>query len=228
MHVLKTDCQSNPNVGLFGWANDKVCLVGYGFKNKVIKKIEDALSVPVYEITICGTDLVGVFCAGNNECLLVPSTVTEHEIKELDRICKEVDMKYEIVKSDLTALGNNILCTEIGALVNPEFSASIKKQIRQALRVNLNPGTIALFGIPGSLCVINKTDAIICVGVLDKEKDKLKELFGIEEFTEATVNFGSQSLGSGIISNSKGFIIGEMSSGVEITNIDEGLGFLGK
>jgi len=53
-------------------------------------------------------------------------------------------------------------------------------------------------------------------------------LFGIEEFTEATVNFGSQSLGSGIISNSKGFIIGEMSSGVEITNIDEGLGFLGK
>ena len=53
-------------------------------------------------------------------------------------------------------------------------------------------------------------------------------MFGIEEFTEATVNFGSQSLGSGIISNSKGFIIGEMSSGVEITNIDEGLGFLGK
>ena len=134
MHVLKIDYQSNPNVGLFGFANDKFCLVGIGFKKKIVEKIEKVLKVPVYQITLCRTDLVGVFCTGNNECILVPSIVSEDELKELDRICKEVGMRYEVVSTELTALSNNILCNDLGALVNPEFSARVKKQIRQALR----------------------------------------------------------------------------------------------
>ncbi|MFH1439473.1 MAG: translation initiation factor IF-6 [Candidatus Woesearchaeota archaeon] len=227
MHILKINYQSNPNVGLFGWANDKICLVGKGFNSKAVKDIEKALKVPVHQISLCSTDLIGVFCVGNNECILVPSIIMENEIIELDKICKKAGMRIEIISTELTALGNNILCNDIGALVNPDYSARVKKQIRTALRVNLIPGEIWMHGIPGSLCVTRKNKAVAAKTILEKEEDTLKKLLNVE-CTYATVNFGSMHLRSGIIINSNGFIVGDMSTGVEISNVDEGLGFLEK
>ncbi|MBT4539899.1 translation initiation factor IF-6 [Candidatus Woesearchaeota archaeon] len=226
MHILKTSYQGNPNVGLFGWANDKVCLIGTGFKSKVVNDIKKVLDVPVYEISLCNTDLIGVFCIGNNEAIVVPDTILDFEIEELKKICKKVGLDLEIVTTNLNALGNNILCNDLGALVNPDYSARVKKQLRQVLRVNLKPGTIALHGIPGSLCVIKGENAVVSNNILEKEEDKLKELFGVSNITHGTVNFGSQNIRSGVLCNKNGFIVGDMSSGVEMTDIDEGLGFL--
>jgi translation initiation factor 6 len=226
MHILKTSYQGNPNIGLFGWANDKVCLVGHGFKDKVVSKIKKVLDVPIHKVSLCNTDLIGVFCIGNNEALVIPDTALDHEIKELKEICKKYDMALEIVSTTLNALGNNICCNDLGALVNPDYSASVKKQLRQVLRVNLKPGTIALHGIPGSLCVLRGDYAIVSSNILEKEEDKLKELFGVDKITHATVNFGSPNLGAGILCNKNGFVVGDMSSGVEMTGIDEGLGFI--
>lgn len=226
MHIYQTNYQGNPYIGLFGFANDKVCLVGHGFNKHDIEKIGKALKVPVYQISICSTGMVGVFCAGNNNCLLLPSTAYDNEIKEIKKICKEVNMECKVISTELTALGNNILCNDKGALVNPDFSARVKKDIRQALNVTLHPGTIALHGITGSLCVTRKDKAIVTSGILESEQEELSVLLEIETFTNGTVNFGSQNVSSGLIVNSHGFIVGDMSTGVEMTTVDEGLGFL--
>lgn len=228
MHILKTSYQGNPNIGLFGWANEKVCLLGHGFKDKVVAKIKEILDVPTYQINLCNTDLIGVFCIGNNEAIIIPDTALEHEIQILKKICDEVGMELEVVSTTLNALGNNVLCNDIGALVNPDYSARVKKELRQVLKVNLKPGTIALHGIPGSMCVINGDNAITSSNILDKEEDVLRELFGVQNITHASVNFGSQNLRSGVLCNKNGFIVGDMSTGVEMTNIDEALGYLGK
>ncbi len=177
MHIVTASYHGNPNVGLFGWANDKVCLIGRGFKPKYIQDMEKALKVPVYQISLCETDLVGIFCAGNNNGLVVSSLITPKEEKELQRICHKVGLTLTVLSTELTALGNNILCNDFSALVNPEFSARIKKLIRQTLNVRLNPGTIAEHGITGSLCVIRNNFAVTTISISEEEEAKLNELF---------------------------------------------------
>lgn len=222
MHVLKTNFNGNPNIGLFCYANDSFALVGKHVSKKIIDKMMETLKVPVHMITLCGTDLVGVFAAGNENCLLVPNICFESEIRELKRL----NIRFEKIPTHLTALGNNILCNSCSAIVNQEFSARVKKLIRTKLNVRVVPGTIAHLDTVGSLCIIRKEYAVISPSATENELKKIEKLFNVR-CINATVNFGSYFLGSGMVANSNGFVIGDTSTGVEITNIDEGLGFLG-
>jgi translation initiation factor 6 len=43
-----------------------------------------------------------------------------------------------------------------------------------------------------------------------------------------TLNMGSPIVGSAVVANSNGFIVGGLSSGHEIGRVEESLGFLGR
>jgi len=223
MHVLMTNFNSNPNVGVYGYANDKYCLLGRSVPQHLIKEIKEALKVPVHRITICGTDLVGVFCNGNNNMLLVPEIAFEDELEVLDKL----EIPYTIIKTKLTAFGNNLLCNDKGCLANPDYSAETKKRIREALNVALKPGKIADMTNVGSSAIMNDKGCVVHNEATDAEIGFMEDLFGIT-CIQGSVNMGSPYLGAGVIANSKGFIVGDASGGPEVNNIDEGLGFLGQ
>jgi len=221
MHVSKLDFDSNPNVGLYAFANDQFCLVGKGINKKATELLKKVLDVPIHSISICGTSLIGVFIAGNNDKILVPSIAFDDELKELDKL----KIKYDIIDTKLTALGNNILCNGKGCIVNPEFKTKAIKQISDALGVPTIKGTIAGFEIVGACAALNDKGCVIHRDIISKEIDTVEKILGIE-CTNGTINMGSPYLKSGVISNSKGFIIGNISSGPEIQFVDEGLGFV--
>jgi translation initiation factor 6 len=220
-HILKTNFNGTPNIGLFGYATDEYCLLGTEVQTPKAKEIAKALNVPVYQMTLCGTSLIGVFAAGNDQCLLIPHITFEHERKHLDKL----GIKYKVIKSKITALGNSILANDKGCLVNPNFSADTKKIIRQSLNVPLHPGTIASLDNVGSLAALNKNACLIHPSADDDEMKEIEKLLGIE-CIQATVNLGTPYLRAGLICNSHGFVVGDQSGGPEIAHIDESLGFL--
>jgi len=59
----------------------------------------------------------------------------------------------------------------------------------------------------------------------EDEIEHVKELLKIP-ITCGTVNMGSPFVNSGIICNSNGFVVGDLSGGPETMTIDEALGFL--
>ncbi|MBI2147145.1 translation initiation factor IF-6 [Candidatus Woesearchaeota archaeon] len=221
MHIVITSVHGNPNVGLFGFANDSFCLLGREVPNHTAKEIEQALRVPVHRVTICGTSLVGAFCAGNNQVVLVPGVIHDEEKAELDRL----GIPYQVISTKLTALGNNILCNDVGCLVNPEFSADVKKRIRQALNVKLKPGLIAGLPTVGSCGVANAASCFLHRDATDEEIAYIEDLLEAKAET-GTVNLASPYIRSGIICNSRGFVVGDRSGGPEITFIDQALGFM--
>jgi translation initiation factor 6 len=221
VHLLKASINGNPNVGLYLYLTDEFCIAGLEVDSKTIEQIHKVVKVPVYHLNICGTSLVGAFCAGNSECLLLPEIVLKSELEQLESF----NIKYKILKTDLNALGNNILANEIGCLVNPDFSAAQQKEIRTALQVNLIPGRIADLPTVGGLAVLNSSHGVVHHDISPAEKRVLKELFEIK-IESATVNLGNPYVRSGLVSNKHGFIIGSQSTGVEISHIDEELGFL--
>lgn len=217
MHILTANYQQNPNIGLFCYTNDKYCLVPHGFPKKL--KFEEVLKVPVYELRAAGTSLLGVFFAGNNDVLLVPNIMFESELKELERF----KIKYSIIDSELTALGNNLLIGK-SCIANPEYSKEIRV-IEKKLKIPVKEGKIAELNIVGSLAALNNMGCLVSPDIKPFEQKFLENNLKLKIAT-GTVNFGSPYLSSGLICNSNGFIVGDISGGPEIQNADEALGFI--
>ncbi|MBT3720732.1 translation initiation factor IF-6 [archaeon] len=219
MHILKTDYNGNPNIGLFCYATDKYCLVPVSMQEKEVEKIKEALDVPAHRIKVAGTDLLGVFFSGNEEILFVPKIMFDKELKVLD----ELKIKYQVIDSDLTALGNNMVVANDSCILNPDFEDNVIKKISKIFKTK--KGQISGLNIVGSLAKGNKTHMVVSSEIEESELKFLKDNLKLE-ITKATVNFGSPYVSSGIVCNSNGFLVGDLSGGPEIHNVDIGLGFL--
>jgi translation initiation factor 6 len=223
MHALKTDFNGNFNIGLFGFCTNRFCLLGKEVQKSKALELEKVLNVPVHQITICGTSLIGVFITGNSKTILVPSIAFDYEIEQLKRL----DIAFSVINTNLTALGNNILCNDFGCVVNPDFSADQKKRIRQVLGVTVKPGTIAGLNCVGSLSVLNSSGCAVHRDIEADEAGFIEETLKTR-CVPSTINMGSPWLRSGVICNDFGFAVGNASGGPEISNIEIELGFLEK
>ena len=223
MALIQTNIHGNPNVGLYGYITDTYGIVGLEVPEDLVQRMQKIFHVPLYHMNICGTSLVGVFLTGNSTTLLVPPIILEHEQKLLDRH----KIKYTIIPTTLTALGNNILCNNNVALVNPEFSANIKKTLRQALNVPLKPGTIAGVGTVGSQAALNCAGCFINQEMTDEEEAYLAELIKIP-LCRGTINMGGPQIRSGLLANDHGMVISTHSSGIEAMEAESCMGLTQK
>ena len=104
--VSLMEFESNPNIGLYMFVNDKFCLLGVNVDDAKKKEIENILNVPVHIVTVLGTELVGVFIAGNNEFLLLPD-MSENELEKIRKIGEDAKMKVIVLNDKLNTIGNN-------------------------------------------------------------------------------------------------------------------------
>jgi len=219
MHVLKLKFHNNPNIGLYGFATDSYCLLPKNLSRKIVDEIKEVLNVPVYQVTICNTNLIGVFCAGNEDYLFVPDVVSEHEINELKKI-KEA--KLIILNTRFTALGNNIAIKDNTCLVNPQLESEVKNKLKE-IGFEIKSLEIAENTTVGSCTVLNHKG---CLLHRDATNIKVISSFFNLPAEIGTVNFGSPYVRSGLIANCNGYVVGGETTGPEAQRIDETLGFL--
>ncbi len=219
MHVAKMDVYGNSNIGLFGFANDSFCLVGNVFRKKEIKILKDVLKVPIIKTTLVGTSLIGIFSVGNSNGILIPKNSYEEEIKVLEK-----KLNVLVLETKFTALGNLILTNDNGCIISKKLKKE-KETIENFLRVRVEIGEIAGLDLVGSLGIANNKGCLVH-SKATKEEIKLIEKILKVPVKPGVVNFGSPWVSSGIITNSNGFVVGNLTTGPEIGNIDEALGFL--
>ena len=135
--IIQVDIVGNSSIGLFGLATEKYVILPQGTKHDAQKQIEANLRVPSVITSLAGTVLIGTFCAGNSNGLLVPNIITEQELETLtinlpEVTITEIDHKY-------TALGNIIVKNEKYALVHPRLSKEIMQMISDTLMVEVIP-----------------------------------------------------------------------------------------
>jgi translation initiation factor 6 len=220
-HLLKLSIHQNPNIGLLGVATDTVCLLGMSIPKRDAQKIEKVLKVPVIRTNICGTSLVGAFVVGNNKRLLLPQITFKSELEKLDKH----NVHYHILKTDHTALGNNIVTTDDACLISPELESK-KNEIRKMLGVQkIKTMEIDDIQTIGALLAINGKGCLLSALATRKQEEAVAKLFSIP-VTRGTVNLGSPYIRSGIIVNNHGFVFGKKTGGPEAVAIDRALGFL--
>jgi len=217
-HAIRINLDGNPNIGLYGLATDKFCIIGKNLAKKNIAKIEETLKVPVYQLNLYGTNLIGIFAVGNSNGILIPNIVFESELEEL----KKLPIKFTIIKTEKTALNNNILCNDKVAFVSKDYSKKEVEQIKDALKVKIIQMDIAGTNLPGSNAVLTNKGALFNQNTSESDIQKIEKELGFE-IGLGTVSMGNNMISSGLIANSNGFVAGELTSGHELVRIDESL-----
>lgn len=221
-NIVLMEFEGNPNIGIYMFVNNKVCLLGKKVSEAKKKEIQDVLGVPVYFVTALETELVGIFFTGDDHFLVVPE-LFDHEKKLLQEICSEQDMELVELNFRLNTLGNNLCFGSEIIMINPEYPSSVIKKLEKKTGYAVTQVDNDNFKAIGSVCIYANGKYFI-----SQEFEEEQVSFILDEIGGVgTINSGSNYISSGIVANNRGVIIGSASSTVEIQNVVEGLEYLG-
>lgn len=220
--VYQTNFHGDHNLGLFGKACSRYCLIG-SFVLET-EKVSKVLGVETIKLSITNTDLVGIFASFNSNGLIVPKILKDRELKIIKRLKKDFDLNILVLKTKFTAIGNLVLCNDNGAVISKVFSKSNKKRIGDCLDVPYDSFSIAGMDNVGSSGLATDSGCLVHRDANDDEIKKIEELLKVEVGI-GTANFGSPFVGSGVIANKNGAVVGESSTGPEVNRLMETMGY---
>jgi translation initiation factor 6 len=212
----------NPNLGVFCRANDAVIFVPKGLSKKIKERIVLVLDVKLVELTIADATIIGSLLTFNSNGAVVTNFIDDDAVK----IIKDQGLDVCVIDDKLNAAGNDILVNDCGALVHPDFKDNSLKEIEDTLKVPVYRGTIGSLKTVGMAAVVTKKGLLCHPKVTDEEKRVLEKVFNVNVMI-GTVNHGYPVIGSGLVANTNGAIIGDLTTGIEMGRIEEALGFLG-
>ncbi len=216
--VVITEFRGSYNIGAFGIATDKYAIMGVGFREKDLREMEEALSVPLIVQNIGGDPLVGILFTGNSHGLLVPDSIREKEYENLREKLDDVEILKVSFRTFENTLGNLILANDKGAVVHSNLYNKNKKvmeKIEQTLGVDLEHYEF-FSPVVRSMVVANNKGALVSPLMSDEEMNFIKSALKLERIGKGTGNMGSAFVGSCYIANSNGIIAGLKTTGPEL------------
>src|SRR5438067_1601321 len=123
----------------------------------------------------------------------------------------------------LSAVGNNVLCNDQGAVVHPGYDDEAMGVIQEVLGVPVVRGTIAGIRTVGSVAVATNKGAVCHPHARPAEMDLLKSALRVPVMI-TTANYGAAQVGACIVANSHGAVVGSRTTPIELGRIEEGLG----
>ncbi|AGI47900.1 putative translation initiation factor eIF-6 [Thermoplasmatales archaeon BRNA1] len=205
------------NIGVNAVANESLAFVTPDADGQFLRDLQEALGVETVTVTVGGAHVVGSLLAMNSNGIAVSGQV---EGDELELIRKHLPVIR--LPDELNAAGNNILVNDSGAIVNPDTSDRTLKQISKVFGVEAVRGTVAGINTVGSLCACNNKGCVCPTDATPEEIQMIKDVLRVDVQT-SSVNHGSKYLGAGIVANTKGALIGDETTPIEMGRIEDGL-----
>ena len=215
--LIKSAINAQPFIGTFTVTSEDITIIPPLSDEKIFS---DALETEIIETTIGGTRLLGALACVNSKGMIVADIISD---RELDSLLEYIDVT--VLSEIHNALGNNILLNDNGALINPSLSKMAKKGIEENLDVSVEKGTIAGMRTVGSLGMVTNKGLLCHPHATEEEIGMMEDLFGVP-ITKITANHGSGWVGTCMVANTKGAVIGDLTTPIEMGRIEEGLGFL--
>jgi len=208
-------------VGIYCRANDSIVFLQKSLSKKTRQVVGNVLGVKVLELCIADSTIVGSLLTCNSFGAIVTAFATTEIFSTLE----EQGLRVFPIKDVINAAGNDILANDRGALVHPDLKNSTVKKISETLDVPVQKGTIASLGTVGMAAVVTNKGCLCHPKTTEEERQQLEKVFDVDAMI-GTVNHGFPMIGSGLVANTKGAIIGNMTTGIEMGRIEEALGFL--
>ncbi|ELY65163.1 translation initiation factor IF-6 [Natrinema versiforme] len=209
-------------VGVFARATDSCVLVRHDVDDDVAADLSDELEVPAIQTTVGGSSTVGALATGNENGLLVSSRVLEYEREALE---ESVEVPVTELPGNINAAGNVVLANDYGAYVHPDLPREATQIVKDTLEVPIERGDLAGVRTVGTAAVATNTGVLCHPKATDEELDVLEDALDVRADV-GTVNYGAPLVGSGLIANEAGYVVGEDTTGPELGRIEDALGYL--
>jgi len=220
--LLRAAFSGSAYVGVFARATDDCLLVRPDVDADLREALSDELAVPAVPTTIGGSGTVGALATGNRNGLLVSSRVRE---RERDRLAAETGLPVTELPGRINAAGNVVLANDNGAYVHPDLSAEAVRAVEEGLDVPVEQGVLAGTRTVGTAAVAT-SDGVLChPESTDAELDFLEDLLGVPADI-GTINYGGPLVGSGLVANDHGYVVGQDTSGPELGRIESALDYI--
>lgn len=207
----------NPNIAVFAAASESLALIAADASPEFVRTVEEALGVESVLLSVGGSFVVGSLTAMNSNGIVVSGLAADDEVARIPG-------KVPVYRLDdrLNAAGNNILANDNGAIVSPDYPESAVRAIGEALGVEAVSSSIAGISTVGSVCTATNKGCACHMDASDEEIALIKDVLKVEA-VRTTVNHGVRAVGAGILANSKGAVVGDESTPIELGRVEDAL-----
>ncbi len=205
------------NLGVFAVANEEVSFIASDASEEFVKDVQETLEVETVLTTMASSFVVGSLIAMNSSGAAVSSLA---DISEIEKVAQYLDVAKVFDK--VNAAGNNILVNDKGAIVNPDLDNRAIRGLNDVFGVECVRGTIAGFKTVGSVAKVTNTGCICHPEAKDSELQLIKDVLKVE-FEKTTVIHGVAMVGACVLANSKGALLGDDTTPIEMGKVEEGL-----
>ena len=220
--MLRAALSGSSYVGVFARATDGCLLIRPDVESDRLEAFESELEVAAVPTTVAGSSTVGSLAVGNENGLLVSERVRD---RERDRIEDAAGLPVAELPGRINAAGNVVLANNSGAYVHPDLTREAVQAVGDALEVPVERGTLANVRTVGTAAVATDEGVLCHPKTSDAELDALEDLFGAYADI-GTVNYGGALVGSGLLANAGGYVVGQDTTGPELGRIEDALGYL--
>jgi translation initiation factor eIF-6, putative len=202
-------------VGLYLRTWDDVVIVPKNIEDEQASLIQETLGANLIRSGMDPSGMYGVFSVMNSRGLILSDIYGE---KKADYDLGNREILY--LKDHINAIGNDIVANDHAAMVHEDYANRSVEKISDVLGVETVRGRIGGFNTVGSVSVVTSKGMIVNPETSDDEIEVLKDLFKVP-VKLGTSNFGSPMVGSGIVANKNGVLVGEDTTSIELTAIDD-------
>ncbi|MGI0100204.1 MAG: translation initiation factor IF-6 [Candidatus Micrarchaeaceae archaeon] len=220
MEAAKYRILGSDYIGVFATATDDLLLAGTNVTKNGKDMISKVLGVECIDLTVSGSDLIGLYCRANSNGIIVSNLAIDYEVEGLKKI---VDINVSVLDSDLNAIGSNILANDRIAIINPDYSQRDESLIADILGVEVVRRGVDGFKTVGANNILTNRGLVMNNNATAQEKSEWDKMCDFDSIM-STANTGSLSIGLSIIANSKATVAGNSTTGYELARIMEALG----
>lgn len=207
----------SPYLGVYCVASERHSLLPLDASEAFVAELEEALQVQAVRCNISGSHVVGSLAALNSNGTVVSGFI---EADELARFPK--DMNTLLLRDKHNAAGNNILVNDNGAIVDPSISNDNLKLIGDVLGVECVPATIADMETVGAICKATNKGVVCHPATTDDDLELIRQVLKVDAY-RSTLNHGTATVGSCLVANSKGALVGDISTPIELGRLEDAL-----
>ena len=220
--MLRAAFAGSAYVGVFARATDDCLLVRPDIDADLQDDLGEELDVPVAPTTVGGSGTVGALAVGNENGVLLSSRARE---RERDAIAEATDLPVTELPGRINAAGNVVLANDSGAYVHPDLSREAVQAVEDGLGVPVEHGLLGGVQTVGTAAVATNSGVLCHPNATDEELDFLEDLLDVPADI-GTINYGGPLVGSGLIANEYGYVVGQETTGPELGRIEATLGYV--
>jgi translation initiation factor 6 len=224
LEILLSAIFGSASIGVFSLLTDNLLIAPLLAPEGRIRRLGEQLKVKTVFTTIGYSLLIGALACANSKGIVLPHLVLEKEIEPIHNAAS--DTNITVMETKRTAYGNMILANDNGAIADPRLQQETLRQISETLCVEVVPGEIAGLPYVGSLAVATNKGVIAHPLIKEDEKELLKDVLRVP-LDVGTVNCGIPYVGTGLLGNSHGAVVGLLTTGPELFIIENALDLVG-